>query len=318
MAQPLKAVLDVLYVLAFVFFGLFLKIASKRGKAEKITDSLFESVNIFTIWVILPSVAFVSIVSLETAEIEGFLAALLIGGLCSSVCLFLSISLSLLRGEGKEKTLATSLNSSFMNVTHLGLPAVYAILGSGYLAPAIAFALGVSLLHILVGTFLCNIVTGKEGLRTSIARVFSFPAVFAVVVAFLFLSFNVYVPEEAIDFFNLYLSPIFFAMMLIFTGYLLTIVRPKEHIRDICRVSLFRFLVGPAVTFFALLLMGYDFRAALTPKAALFLSAMPPGTFNLILAKNFGQNLKTYGILLFYTTLIFVLLVLPVFSWLVL
>ncbi|MEM2250561.1 MAG: hypothetical protein QXF11_03640 [Candidatus Hadarchaeales archaeon] len=315
MIKPLQPVIEIFYILAFVFLGLFTRMLAKGKKIEKPVEHFFESVNIFAVWAILPSIAFISIMKLETGEITGFLAAFLIGMFCSSVCLLLSILISFLRKESKEKILAISLNSGFMNVAYLGLPAVYAVLGSEYLAPAIAFALGVSILHVFIGTLLCNMLTGRGSrIPPLLARVFSFPAVFATIVAFFFLFFNIHISDYAIEFFDLYLSPVFLALMLLFTGYLLTVTGPRSHIRDLSRVSLFRFIIGPLATSLTLLLLGFDFKSALTPKAALLLSAMPPGTFNLILAKNFKLDVEYYGALMFHTTLIFVFLVLPFLS----
>lgn len=318
MTEPLRAITQILYVLAFVFFGLFVKILARGRKIEKPVEHFFESVNVFAIWAILPSIAFVSIIKLETGETMSFLAALLVGMFCSSVCLLLSLLTSFLRKENKEKILAISLNSGFMNVAYLGLPAVYAVLGSDYLAPAVAFALGVSILHVFIGTLLCNMLTGRGSrIPPLLARVFSFPAVFATIIAFIMVFFNASVPEHVIEFFDFYLSPVFLALMLLFTGYLLNAASPRNHLRDLSRVGLFRFLIGPLVTSLVVSFLGLDFKSALTPKAALLLSAMPPGTFNLILAKNFKLDVEYYGALMFYTTLIFVFLVLPLFSALV-
>lgn len=315
MAQPLRAVLGVLYVFVLVLVGLLIKVL---GKGRKTVASLFESVNVFAVWAILPSIAFVSVVKLGE-NISDFLTAFLTGLFCSSACLFLSFAISRLRGHDRRTMLGLSLNSGFMNVAYLGLPTVYATLEGKYMAPAVAFALGVSILHVFLGTAFCNLVTGKgRRLPSLIAEVFSFPAVFATFVGFLFVFLKLPVPEDLLNSFDLYISPVFLALMLLLTGYLLTVSRPSRHLREISWVSLFRFTVSPAIALLAILFFRLDFQASLTAKAALLLSIMPPGTFNLILAKNFKQNLEFYGAILFHTTLLFTLLVLPLFSALIL
>jgi predicted permease len=315
MTQPLRAVFVVLYILVLVLVGLLIKIL---GRGRKIVESIFESINILAIWAILPSIAFVSVVKLGE-NISDFLMALLTGIFCSSFCLLLSLAISRLRGHDRETMLGLSLNSGFMNVAYLGLPAVYATLESKCMAPAVAFALGVSILHVFLGTLFCNLVTGKgKRFPSLIAEVFSFPAVFATFVGFLFVFLKLYVPENALEFFDLYISPVFLALMLLLTGYLLTVSRPSRHLREISWVSIFRFIVSPAIVLLVILFFRLDLQASMTAKAALLLSITPPGTFNLILAKNFRQNLEFYGAILFHTTLLFTFLVLPLFSALML
>ncbi len=140
----------------------------------------------------------------------------------------------------------------------------------------------------------------------------TFPAAFALIAALLFVFFGAPLPTFARDVFDVYLTKPFFALMLLLVGYQLPLVNPRKHLGDITMVSGMRFLVGPIVTYALVIALGLSLSADITPRPSMIMSIMPPGIFNFILAYNYKLDIRRYGALIFYTTLLSLFVVLPI------
>lgn len=265
--------------------------------------------------VVLPLVVFFSIAKHPPSTIIGFSNALVIGFLVSSICFILAVAISTRSHDSRETAVAFSLNSGYMNVTYLGFPAVYAVFGSAALGPATLYAMGVGVPNLLLGTALLTLLSNRRISGRSLAlSVISFPAVFALIAALLFVAFSAPIPSLLYEPFDHFVAPVFFALMLLLAGFQITLVSPRKYWEELISVGVIRFLLSPAIAYALILALGLSFTTDMSPKPALLQSAMPPAIFNLILAHNFKQNTKLYGALVFYLTLVFLFGVLPVIS----
>jgi hypothetical protein len=203
-----------------------------------------------------------------------------------------------------------------MNVTYLGLPVVYALLGSGGLGPASLYAMGIGIPHLVFGIMLASSAAKKRvTLGSLIETVVTFPAAFALIVALLFVGFGAPLPDVVRDFFDANLAKIFFALMLLVVGYQMVIIKPRKYAGLLTTVGAIRFLICPLVTYIGILALGLKM-SDLTPMPALIQAAMPPAIFNMILAYNYNLDRKLYGALIFYLTLISLFVVLPLLFFL--
>jgi hypothetical protein len=308
----------VIYVLPLVLAGVGIRIISERVNAiKRPTKLLFRYFNWLVIWVVLPLVVFVSIARNTPTQILGFGNALVLAFIGLGVCFGSSVLVCHLVGDDRKTTVAITLNSSFMNVTYLGLPVVYALLGGDGLGPASLYAVGIGIPHLILGIMLASSVAKKHlSIRSLIADVVIFPATFALIVALLFVVFGAPLPVVVRDFFDIHLAGLFFAIMLVVVGYQMVIVRPRKYAELLTTVGAIRFLICPLVTYVGILALGLKMTAptptALTPKPALIQAVMPPGIFNLILAYNYNLDRELYGALVFYLTLISLFIVLPI------
>jgi hypothetical protein len=304
------------YVPLLVFVGIGFRLASQRhARLKRPVGRFFKFLQAYAISVILPSIVFVAIARCPPTDLVGFSNAFVLGFLVMGICFVSSVCISQRVGDDQQKTIALSLNSGFMNVAYLGFPAVYAVLGPGALGPAALYAMGVGIPHVLLGTVLLTLAAKRRISASSLAiSVVSFPAVFALIAALLFVGFGAPIPPFIHEPFNAYIAPVFFTLMLLLVGYQVTLISPKKYRDELLSVGVFRFVISPILTYIFIVALRLDFARDLSPKPALLQSAMPPAVFNLILAHNFGLDTRIYGALVFYLTLASLVFVLPVMS----
>jgi predicted permease len=301
------------YILVLVFIGIGLRFVSLRVLKNPLRKAI-KLLNVFTIWVILPSVVFISVGKYTGQEILGFGNALVLGVVGVGFSFVSAVVVSHIAKDDRKDTMALALNSGFMNVTHLGLPAVYVLIGQQYLGPAALYAMGVGVLHLIFGTMLASLAAKRKiTARSVILNVVTFPAAFALIAALLFVAFQAPVPTIIQNNFNQYLAPLFFSLMLVAVGSQIPLVSPRKYLDKLFMVGAFRFVLCPLVTFLLVVVMGLGL-VHLSPKPAVIMSAMPPAVFNMILAHNYKLDTKLYGALIFYLTLISLLVVLPIVS----
>ncbi len=302
------------YILLLLFTGFFIRIISTRIKRiEQITKLCFRYLNMFVLWGALPAVVFFSIARYSLIQILGFGNAIFLASIGLGACFVSSMVISHIAGDSKETTIALVMNSAFMNVSYLGLPVIYALLGIEGLGPGALYAMMIGVLHLIFGVAMASHASKKRlGLGSLIEHVVTFPAAFALIVALLFVGLGAPIPTAARDFFDVYLAKPFFALMLVVVGYQMHIVNPRKYFGLLGMVGAIRFLVSPLVTYLGVIMLGLSVAADITPKPALIQSVMPPAIFNLILASNYKLDPKLYGALFFYLTLVSLLIALPV------
>jgi len=302
-----------------VLLGVAIRIITRRVSflsfLKPAADGGFKLLNIFAIWVMLPVVVFVSISRYTMNEILGFGNAFVLAFFSLGVCFVASVLISRYSDDNRKTVVAVVLNSSFQNVTNLGLPVVYALLGTRVLGPASLYAIGISVPHLFLGVMLAASAVKKKITSWSVIQsVVTFPAAFALIVALLFVGFGALLPTVARNFFDIYLTKPFFALMLLLVGYQMPIVSPRKYMKDLTMVSLMRFVIGPLVTFAVIIMLGLNMKTDITPMPSMILAIMPSGIFNFILAWNYKLDLKLYGVLIFYTTILSLFVVLPIMS----
>lgn len=305
------------YILALVIAGAVIRVIGDRVRVlQRPTKVCFRYLNLFVLWVVLPAVVFVSIARYNLSDILGFGNAIFLAFIGLGVCFISPIVLSHILKEDRTTTIAVAMNSAFMNVTHLGFPVVYALVGSGGLGPAALYAMGIGVPNLVFGIMLMSSAAKKRVTpRFLLENVVTFPAAFALIVALLFVGFGAAVPTVARDFFDVNLAKPFFALMLLLVGYQMHLVSPRKYAGLLATTGAIRFLICPLVTYLGIVMLGLNLAKDITPMPALILSAMPPAIFNLILAHKYKQDLKLYGAMFFYLTLISLFVVLPVLLW---
>ncbi len=289
-----------LYVLSPLLAGMALRRWS-RGPLPLLFHLLERGI----VWILLPLIVLISIARYSPSELLGGMAAMWMALLAVGTCFLFSTSLCFLAGLGRERTIGVVLNSSFMNVGHLGLPLVYALLGSGYLLPASFYAVAVAVANLLVGTFLLSSLSRRR--VDPLHYLTGFPPLLALLFASLFVVFGAPLPEEVGSFFDAYLAGPSFFLMLFFAGYCLEAVEPGRYKGELLLIGISRFLVSPAVTILAMLAMDLSL-SDLSPKPSLLLSLMPPAVFNLILAHTYRTEVGLYGAAVMCLTLFSLLL----------
>lgn len=285
-------------------------IALQRVKAAK---PVFRVINLLVIWVMLPAIVFSSIAYKSPTWILGAALPLAFVGL--GVCFILSMTIARAMHLDKKASAAMILNASFMNVTYLGLPIVYALFGPAGLGPASLYAMAIGVMHLTFGVALATSAAGKKvSLRSIMLGVLTFPAAFALIVALLFVGLRALggapPPAEmktALD----YLAKPSFFLMLLFVGYKMPPINPRKYISSLATVGIIRSLICPIVTYFCIIVLpGVEIVGPIA-KSALIMAAMPPAVFNMVIANKFKLDLKLCGALVFYLTLVSLFLVLP-------
>jgi len=279
---------------------------------EPIPRPAFRLVNVGILWVILPTVVFVSLARPETRPfIAGFGFAAVFAFIGLGVCFVLAGGLSTLMRHDRKTTIAVALNSSFMNVTYIPLPMLYALVGKYVLGPPSLYAVAIGIPHLVLGVALAS-SAGKRRVspRFVLENMLVFPATMALITALLFVGFNAYLPVLP-NTFDVYLANPFFALMLLFVGYQMPLVNPRKYLSKLATGGAIRFLVCPLVVFALIGMAGLSIATDISPKPALIQAMMPPAVFNFFLAYNFKLDLKLYGAMVFYLTLFSLFVALP-------
>jgi len=284
---------------------------------EPLTKPVFRLLNVAILWVMLPIVVFASIARYSWGDILAFGNAAVLAFASLGVCFVLAVVLSTLMHHDRKTTIAVTLNSAFMNVTYLGLPLVYAMVGISGLGPASLYAIVIGVPNLALGVALASGAAKRHvSARFVLENVLIFPATIALITAMLFVGFGAPLTVEKYGLFDNYLAKPFFALMLLFVGYQMPIVDPRKYASKLATVGVIRFLVGPLVTFALIAVLGLRI-TDLSTKPSLIQAIMPPAVFNIFLAYNFKLDLKLYGAMVFYLTLISLFIALPLMILLV-
>jgi len=304
------------YVFGVVVLGMIAReICDRVWFIGKIGRPIFRVLNGFVIWGVLPTVVFFSIARYSLVEILGFGNAFLIAFVGMGVCFLVAYFFSHWRNYDRATTVALVMNAAFMNVTHLGLSVVYALLGPQSLGPASLYAMGIGIPNLIFGIVLASSLSKvRVSFGFIVESVVTFPATFALIVAMLFVGFGAPVPAEFLGFFDVNLTKPFFFLMLFVVGYQLKFVMPKTYGKLLLDIGVIRFVLSPLVALLMIFALGLSLRSDLTPLPALLQSAMPPAVFNVILASHYKLDIKLYGAVVFYCTIVSLFVVMPTLS----
>ena len=307
------------YAIGLIVLGIVIRVLAERIKIfGMFARPAFRSLNVGILWVILPTVVFISIVRPETRPyIMGFGCAAVFALVGLGVCFVLAAGVSTFMHHDRKTSIAVTLNSAFMNATYLGLPLVYALVGIRGLGPASIYAVVVGIPHLILGVALAASATKRRvSARFVLENVLVFPATIALIAALLSLYLNAYLPVVVHETFDAYLAKPFFALMLLFVGSQMPIVDPRKYASKLATVGAIRLIVCPLLTL-ALIYMSGLKMVDISPKPSLIQAMMPPAVFNIILAYNFKLDLKLYGAIVFYLPLVSIFVVLPLIVYFV-
>lgn len=308
-----------LYAMGLIVLGVAIRFITGRIRIlELFAKPTFRLLNVVILWVMLPTVVFVSIARYSLSEILGFGNAAVFAFVGLGVCFVLAVGLSSLMHHDRKTTIAVTLNSAFMNVAYLGLPMVYAMIGIGGLGPASLYAVSIGIPHLVLGVALAA-SAGKRSIspRFVIENVLVFPATIALITALLFIGFQAHLWDVVQNTFDVYLAKPFFALMLVFVGYQMPLVNPRRYLSKLATVGAIRFLVCPLVVFAVIGMTGLNVATDISPKPSLIQAVMPPAVFNVFLAYNFKLDLELYGAMVFYLTFVSLFVALPLMIYLV-
>ncbi|MEM2890241.1 MAG: AEC family transporter, partial [Candidatus Hadarchaeum sp.] len=182
--------------------GILARVITHRIKPIKflkpIADKAFGILNVLAIWVMLPTVVFVSISRYSLIELAIMGNAFVLAFFTMGVCFVASVAVSRICRDNRKTMVAIALNSAFQNVTFLGFPVIYAffdVRGLNGLGPAALYAIGISVPHLVLGVMLAATAARKKiTVGSVIENVVTFPAAFALIVALLFVAFNAPLP----------------------------------------------------------------------------------------------------------------------------
>jgi predicted permease len=308
-----------LYAIGLIVLGVAIRVITGRIKIfGLIAKPSFRFLDFVILWVMLPTVVFVSIARYSLSEILGFGNAAVFALVGVGVCFVLAVGLSTLMRYDRKTTIAITLNSAFMNVTYLGLPLVYAMVGVGGLGPASLYAVAIGIPHLILGVALATSASKRRvSPRFVLENVLVFPATIALITALLFVGFHAHLWDIVKNTFDMHLAKPFFALMLLFVGYQMPLVNPRKYASKLATVGAIRFLVCPILTFALIGMAGLVIATDVSPKPALIQAMMPPAVFNVILAHNFKLDIKLYGAMVFYLTFVSLFVALPIMIYLV-
>lgn len=303
-----------MYALALLGVGILIGRIRFLGRLSK---PAFRYLNLAILWAMLPIVVFVSIARYSREQIISYGSAAILGLASMGISFVLAVVISNIMRQDRKTTIAITLNSAFMNVTYLGFPMVYALVGIRALGPASLFAAVVAVPNLALGVALASAATkSRVNARLVVENVLIFPATVALIAALLFIYFDVVPPQIVMDTFDNFLAKPFFALMLVFVGFQMPIVDPRKYKSKLATVGAIRFLVSPLVTYGIMIAIGLTIKD-LVWKPSLILAIMPPAVFNIFLAHNFNLDRKLYGAIVFYLTIISLFVVLPLMILLV-
>ena len=276
----------------------------------KFPKIVFKSMYLLVLWVAMPALVF-GVVAVKHANVFDLGAAAILALIGLAVTAVLS---SFITGDykmNKERSTAIFLNSCFMNYTFVGLAVVYAVLPGVRDALGIAsmYAVAMGIAHLTVGVALAASSGRKKVSPREVAlSILTFPAAFALIVALIFVAFNVGFSVQHQSLVDMFTLPVLI-LMLLAAGYQMPMFDPRKYMDVIAIVGAIRLIICPVFTFFAILLLGYT--ATPVANTSMILAIMPPGIFNLILAQKFGLDLKMYGAIIFYLTIASLFVALP-------
>ena len=205
-----------------------------------------------------------------------------------------------LRGFTPSMRSAFMLVAMMCNSGNYGLPVVeLAFKGNPY-ASSIQLLVMITqgIIHFTFGIFILS--RGRYSFAESVKRIFQYPILYAVVIAFAFKGFNIPVWQPVWE--TMEKIALAFVPVALFTlGAQLGRIRLAHGIADVLAASVFRLLLGPCIAFGMILAFGFQGTAAQT----LFIGASMPTAVNSALLAVELKNEPTFASqTVFYSTLL--------------
>ena len=110
----------------------------------------------------LPIIVFVSIARYSLDYFFSISTAAILAFASLGTGFVLAVVISNVMNLDRKTTIAITLNSAFMNVTYLGFPLVYAMLGITALGPASLYAVVISVPNLALGVALASAASKKH------------------------------------------------------------------------------------------------------------------------------------------------------------
>jgi malate permease and related proteins len=204
--------------------------------------------------------------------------------------------------------IATTLAAMFMNAGNYGLPVNLFAFGELALAHASLFFVMMSILTYTVGVVIASM--GSYGFKESLAGLVKIPAIYGVVLAFVFSNLNLTLPIP-VDRTVTLLSNAAIPSMLILLGMQLQRVQWNGYPRALALAGTMRLLVAPLVATGLSLLLGI---AGPARQAYILEAAMPTAVFTTILATEYDLEPAFITTAVLMTTLISPLTLTPLLA----
>jgi malate permease and related proteins len=206
--------------------------------------------------------------------------------------------------------IATILTAMFMNAGNFGLPVNLFAFGEPALAHASLFFVTMGILTYTVGVVIASM--GSYGLKQSMLGLFKIPAIYGVLLAFVFLRLDWALPLP-IDRTVTLLSNAAIPSMLILLGMQLQRTQWDGYFKALALTGTMRLVVAPVLALGLSLLFGMSGPAR---QAYILESAMPAAVLTTILATEFDIEPAFITTAVFTTTLLSPLTLTPLLAYL--
>ncbi len=256
------------------------------------------AISSISIYILLPSLIFHSLLTTELTLREALpLIALLF---LTTLALWLfTKAYSRLRRLPRDDESVFFLTAIFMNAGNMGMPVALYAFGDRGLDLAIIWILGLNILMNTVGVYYAS--RHRGGARQAIRTVFSLPSIYAAAAALAMRGLHLTIPDflmPALYLIGRSLIPIVQLLL----GIQLAKARSQvgSHLAAVIAPNFTRLIIGPAVTFALISLLGIG---GLTAKVALLLAAMPTAVNIAVYCTEFGLQPRRVATAVFTSTL---------------
>jgi predicted permease len=256
------------------------------------------AISSISIYILLPCLIFHSLLTTELT-LEEALPVIAILFLSTLALWLLAKSYCRLRRLPRQDESVFLLTSVFMNAGNMGMPVALYAFGDRGLELAVLWVLGLNVLMNTVAVYYAS--RHRGGARQAIRTVFSLPSIYAAAAALAMRGLHLTIPEFLMP--ALYLlgrSLIPVAQLLLGMELAKACSQVGSHLPAVIAPTLVRLVVGPAITFALISLLGIG---ALTAKVALLLAAMPTAVNVSVYSTEFGLQPRRVATAVFTSTL---------------
>jgi predicted permease len=205
---------------------------------------------------------------------------------------------------------AVLLTSIFMNAGNFGLSLNNFAFGETTLSYASLYFVTTSVLTYTIGIIIASM--GTATLKQAVINLFKIPAIYALVMAFIFLRTGWDLPVP-LDRTTSLLGDASIPSMLILLGMQLKSVKLKGSLVPLALTNVMRLLVAPALALLLSLAFGFQGPAQ---QAAVLESAMPAAVITTVLATEYDVEPSYVTAAVFSTTLLSALTLTPILAFL--
>ncbi len=270
----------IIAIMLMVLLGYILK----RIDLLKVTD--INTLNKIVINVAMPCMVFITIYNVNFSILPKLITMPLVGltiGTCSGLLTYIILTI---KKYPKKKKWALILPVSLGNTAFLGFPVTLGVFGSEGLVRAIFYDISSLVMFLSLSAILMFKFGGE--LKDAIKSLFSFPALWAVLIGILFNFLNIPI-GEIFDIAINYLAAATIPLIMLSLGLSLQFKGIKEGIKSTSFVSFIKLIIAPIFAFFLLGFLGFS---GLEHAVGITEAAMPCSMLTLVLAIDHDLDFK--------------------------